>query len=212
MIAFDDRDAGEVAGPAEPPSAAAQAPASPRLDLAYVADALPKLGTVLWLERGSFAPKATARVHAGDVVLLDHPAIGVLARCTDVAIHEAVTPNGPREWLAFDDAGGEARAKVFLLPDSDYLAWDEMAARCRCAPVAAAPTRWSAHGAFLRNAIARLAGAWRARLLVFDQRRLPWLRTLDAHAPLRISLLGLELARAIARDEGAQFVSPLYSA
>jgi len=74
------------------------------------------------------------------------------------------------------------------------------------------PTRWSAHGAFLRHAFARLAGGWRARLLAFEQRRRPWLHTLDAHAPLRISLLGLELARAIARDEGAELVSPLYAA
>ncbi|HEY6942878.1 hypothetical protein [Dokdonella sp.] len=208
MIAFDDDRTARV-----PPHAEPRFPAtpSPRLDLARLADALPKLGPVLWLERGPSAPEAAVSARAGDVVLLDHPALGVLARCTEVAIHEAVTPNGPREWLAFDDAGGQARAKLFLLPDSDFLAWDTMAAR-GCAPSRTAPTRWSAHRAFLRNAFARLAGAWRARLLEFDQRRLPWLRTLDAHAPLRISLLGLEFARTIARDEGAQFVSPLYAA
>jgi hypothetical protein len=36
--------------------------------------------------------------------------------------------------------------------------------------------------------------------------------TLDARPPLRISLLGLDLARAIARDEGAELVSPLHAA
>jgi hypothetical protein len=35
--------------------------------------------------------------------------------------------------------------------------------------------------------------------------------TLDARPPLRLSLLGLDLAHAIARSEGAELVTPLYS-
>jgi len=193
------------------PHSPPQAPAPRGLDLARLADLLPKLGTVLWLERRAPAVAVGGAPPRG-LVLLDHPALAVLARCSDVTVREAVTPNGPREWLAFEAADGEARAKLFLLPDSDYLAWDEMAAQCRSVPAGDVPTRWSAHGAFLRHAFARLAGGWRARLLAFEQRRRPWLHTLDAHAPLRISLLGLELARAIARDEGAELVSPLYAA
>jgi len=71
---------------------------------------------------------------------------------------------------------------------------------------------WQPHGAFLRSAWARLGAGWRARLLTFDLKKLPWLRTLNAQPPLRISLLGLELARVIARAEGAELVSPLHSA
>jgi len=49
-------------------------------------------------------------------------------------------------------------------------------------------------------------------VLRFEAGRLPWLRTLNAQPPLRLSLIGLELARAIARGEGAELVTPLHSA
>lgn len=184
-----------------------------QLDLERLADALPKLGTVLWLDRRT--PRTTgARPASGPrgVILLDHPALAVLGHCTTALAHTAVTPAGPREWLCFGNRDGEPQAKLFLLPDTDYLAWDEMTAACRLSSTTAPASRWNAHGAFLRSAIARLGSAWRARLLTFELRRLPWLHTLDARAPLRISLLGLELARAIARDEAAELVSPLHSA
>lgn len=196
---------------ATPP--AREATAAAALDLPRMADALPKLGAVLWLDRRVWrAAPPHATIGSRGVLLLDHPALGVLGRCTTVAAHTAVTPHGPREWLCFRDDAGDAQGKLFLLPDTDYLAWDEMAAASRLAPVATAPQRWQAHGAFLRGALSRLGGGWRARLLTFDLRRLPWLRTLSARPPLRISLLGLELARAIARAEGAELISPLHSA
>jgi hypothetical protein len=53
--------------------------------------------------------------------------------------------------------------------------------------------------------LARFGAHWNARVLTFQHRRLPWLQTLDARPPLRLSLLGHELARAIARGEGADF-------
>ncbi|TCO43368.1 hypothetical protein [Dokdonella fugitiva] len=213
MSSFDDRSDADGCLPHEGPPYAPPAVCTSRgLDLARLADALPKLGTVLWLERRPPAAAPAPGLLPRGVVLLDHPALAVLARCSDVSACEAVTPNGPREWLAFASADGEPRAKLFLLPDSDYLAWDEMTAQCRSVGSRDPASRWSAHAAFLRNALARIAGGWRARLLAFEQRRLPWLRTLDARPPLRISLLGLDLARAIARDEGAELVSPLHAA
>jgi len=200
---------GDVAAqPVSTPSVAAPA----AFDLACLADALPNLGSVLWLERrAAEAPRGRAP-NARGVVLLDHPSLGALAQCVEARAHHAVTPFGPREWWSFHGHAGDPLAKMFLLPDTDYLAWDEMSAACRLTPSSEAPTHRKAHGAFLRGALARLGHAWRARLLVFELRRLPWLRTLDACAPLRISLLGLELARSIARDEGAEIVSPLHTA
>lgn len=185
--------------------------AAPLFDLAVLADALPRLGSVLWLEHRGAArggqPSATPR----GVVLIDHPVLAPLARCASVRAGQAVTPGGPREWLEFRDAANEPLAKLFLLPDTDYLAWDEMTARCGFAPLASPPSRWSAHTAFLRSAFARLGAAWRAHLFSFELKRMPWLRTLDARTPLRLSLLGVELARAIARDEGAEFTLSLHS-
>jgi hypothetical protein len=179
-------------------------------DLPCLADALSRLGTVLWLERRERRPAhARVTIGAGGLVLFDHPALGVLGRCNAVTAHTSITPRGPREWLCFRDNAGDAQGKLYLLPDTDYLAWDEMNATRRISPQPEPTPRWHAHGAFLRSAIARLGTGWRGRLLSFELKRFPWLRTLGAHASLRISLLGLELARAIARDENAELVSPL---
>lgn len=181
-------------------------------DLARFAEWLPRLGAVLWMdrrERRHGALRATIGAHG--VLLFDHPALSALTQCVGATAHTQVTPHGPREWLSFRDAGGEAQAKLFLLPDTDYLAWDEMTAASDLAPVAAEPQRWHAHTAFLRTAFARLGSNWHARLLTFDFRRLPWLHTLGAQPPLRISLLGLDLARVIARSEGAELISPLHA-
>ena len=175
---------------------------APVFDLAALADALPRLGSVLWLEhRGAAGFGGPCATSAG-IVLFDHPALAPLARCTNARACQAITPAGPREWLEFRSAAAEPLAKLFLLPDTDYLAWDEMTARCGLAAVAPPASRWSAHAAFLRGALARLGATWRAHVFAFDLQRMPWLRTLDARTPLRLSLLGVELARAIAREHG----------
>jgi len=193
------------------PSAPTPAPSTTAaFDLVRIADALSKLGSVLWLERRERrVGQMRVTIGAGGLVLFDHPALAVLGRCSAMTAHTAITPRGPREWLCFRDATGETQGKLYLLPDTDYLAWDEMNAASRIVPQAESPSRWHAHGAFLRGAMARLGQGWRGRLLTFEFKRFPWLRTLGAQAPLRISLLGLELARAIARDENAELVSPL---
>lgn len=192
------------------------APAKPTpsaaIDLPRLAEWLPRLGAVLWLERRERRTPPRAQIGSRGILLLEHPALAVLGRCSEVAAHTAVTPHGPREWLSFRDAKDEVRAKLFLLPDTDYLAWDEMAAAAQLAPLREEAPGWHAHAAFLRGALARLGSSWRARVLQFELGRLPWLRTLDARPPLRLSLLGHELARAIARSEGAELVSPLHSA
>lgn len=185
----------------------------PRLDLGRLAEWLPRLGATLWLDRRDRrARPARSMLGADGILLIEHPALAMLTRCVAATAHTQVTPHGPREWLCFRDRDGEAQAKLFLLPDTDYLAWDEMATAAALAPTEEPPANWHAHTAFLRNAFARLNGHWQARLLTFDHHRLPWLRLLGAQPPLRISLLGLEFARLIARSEGAELISPLHTA
>lgn len=186
---------------------------SASLDLAMIAEWLPRLGTVLWLERREAAPSAPLRMNAGPrLMLLEHAAAGVLARCASLRAWSNVTPQGPREWLSLHQASGEIAAKLYLLPDSDVLAWDQMTAALGLAPVESTPLDATGHASFLRRALSRFGHRWQARLLAFDLKPLPWLHTLGAKAPLRISLLGLDLARTIVNDENAEWISPLHIA
>ena len=183
------------------------------LDLATLAEWLPRLGTVLWLERRDAVPGAPLRMSAGPrLLLLEHAAAGVLARCASLRAWSNVTPQGPREWLSLHQASGEVAAKLFLLPDSDVLAWDQMTAALGLVPVESGPPDAPGHASFLRRALARFGHRWQARLLAFDLKPLPLLHTLGAKAPLRISLLGLDLARTIVHDENAEWLSPLHVA
>jgi hypothetical protein len=182
-----------------------------RFDVAALAPWLPRLGATLWIERKCRRAHAPATVGARGLLLLDHPALTTLARCAYANAHVQVTSHGPREWLSFRDAEGTALAKLYLLPDTDYLAWDEMIAATGLAPPTKEPANWHAHAAFLRTALARLGAAWQARPITFEHQSLPWLATLGARAPLKLSLLGLELARLIASSEGAELLTPLHA-
>ena len=66
------------------------------------------------------------------------------------------------------------------------------------------------HATFLRRALSRLGHRWQARLLEFRFLQRPWLSVLDAQPPLRISLLGIDIARRIVHDENAEWLSPLH--
>jgi hypothetical protein len=186
---------------------------SAALDLSLIAEWLPRLGTVLWLERRESVPSAPLRMNAGPrLMLLEHAAAGLLANCASLRAWSNVTPQGPREWLSLHQVSGEIAAKLFLLPDSDVFAWDQMTAALGLAPVESAPLDAPGHASLLRRALARFGHRWQARLLAFDLKPLPWLHTLGAKAPLRISLLGLDLARTIVSDENAEWISPLHIA
>lgn len=194
----------------DPLPAANDAPSPVRDDdLVRLADWLPRLGPVLWIHRDPRPlPHERACMTARGVMLLDHPALSALARSTQVVAGSAVTPQGPREWLAVRDVQGRAQAKLFLLPDTDYLAWDRLLAdlgnRTDEEPIGSG-SRWQAPITYLRGALARLGTPWRASVLTVSVNRLPWLHALGARPPAAISPLGLALARLIATDERADW-------
>jgi hypothetical protein len=163
---------------------------------------------MLWLERRNPDPVRHAGV--GSLLLFDHPAIGLLSSCTALSAHHAITPQGPREWIQFDAASATVVAKLFLLPDSDVLAWDQMCSALRLTPIEQDTRDPPTHVNFLRRALGRLGHRWHARLLGFRFQQRPWLNVLDASPPLRISLLGIDIARTIVRDEHAEWLSPLH--
>ena len=207
----DSRESTPFARDSEAPSAFAgtrersKPSVDARFDLASFVTWLPRLGAVLWLDRPARRSYPRAMIASRGVLLLDHPALQSLARCDSASAHRQVTSHGPREWIAFHDMGGEPSAKLFLLPDTDYLAWDEMIDATGLAPsLVEEAARWYPQAACLRSLFLRLGAPWQAQALTFEHRRMPWLQALDARPPLRLSLLGHELALAIARNEGAE--------
>ena len=80
---------------------------TPRFDLVRLIEGLPALGSILWLERRTrFTAPSQASIGSRGILLLDHPALAGLDRCTDVTAHTMLTSQGPREWMCFRDAAG----------------------------------------------------------------------------------------------------------
>jgi len=153
---------------------------------------LPLLGTVLYLPmRGDASP--------------DHPARGWLAESEDLAplLHTqwllascVIGADGPREWLECVDAAGRLRARLHLLPDTDYLAWDVLLS-------AATPVHTPA---FRR--VQRPFRAEGARLLHFAQRRLGRMDVLGGRDAAQLSVLGHDIVREVVRAEALELVRP----
>ncbi|MEZ5460436.1 hypothetical protein [Dokdonella sp.] len=176
--------------------------------LLELAQWLPRLGPVLWLQQGHAGTGAQAGERHAPTGLLDHPASRVLSACALLHAHHAIAAHGPREWLCFHSSERIIQARLFLLPDSDVLEWDRMNAALGIVPTAADRHDPPTHSTFLGRALSRFGQRWQARLLEFrcpGQARLP---VVEARPPLRISLLGIELARSIVNDEYAEWVSP----
>jgi hypothetical protein len=145
------------------------------------------------------------------MLLLDHPACQVLATCTQLRAYHAIAAHGPREWLCFHAPNGTIEARLFLLPDSDVLEWDNMSVALELEPGAADRHDPPTHCTFLGRALSRFGQRWQARLLEFRCLQRSWLSVIDAQPPLRISLLGIDIARGIVRDEYAEWISPQLS-
>ncbi|KRG70120.1 hypothetical protein [Pseudoxanthomonas dokdonensis] len=110
--------------------------------------------------------------------------------------------DGVHESLRFEDASGQCCWRLFLLPDSDFLAWERL---LECVPrLAAGGARQSVGERLWQQLAGRLRSAgWRARVLRLHalsgnpgQPRL-------AASPAAISSLGAQTARRIAQSEGS---------
>jgi hypothetical protein len=107
-----------------------------------------------------------------------------------------------REALLFRDVAGRACWRLYLLPDSDFLAWDDAAADL---PVhRGAESRGGVWASLRRRWLRRWRGRWCAQVL-----RLQVLRDAAGHCVLladgaELSPLGHAHARRIAAGEGAR--------
>lgn len=146
-----------------------------------------QLGGVLYL-----APPLTKCVlgtPAADTCLVESADLAPLLVTRCVGLTCAVTAEGPREWIDCVSGEGDTVARIYLLPDTDYLAWDGLFADA--VPVDAPPRR-----APDREWLC----ASRARVLTFTCRRMTGFTVLGAR-DARISTLGHGVARDIALSE-----------
>jgi hypothetical protein len=144
---------------------------------------LPALGSVLYV------PAASGPLRGRPLpgLLVESVELAPLLHTRSLASVSAITPDGPREWMECRDADEHLLARLYLLPDTDYLAWDAL------------------HAAGAGKAAAARAGVpagqpASARLLRFRLRRHAGLQLLGAEAVDATSTLVRELAARIARD------------
>lgn len=149
-------------------------------------EGLGQLGGVLYLApRHAVAPDVAD--HSG--CLVECAELAPLLGTRHVGVTCAVTAEGPREWIDCVSGEGDTVGRVYLLPDTDYLAWDGLFADASPVP---APTRRVPDRGCLRDS--------RPRVLCFTRRRLAGFTVLGvSEAP--ISSLGRGVARDIAMSE-----------
>jgi hypothetical protein len=125
------------------------------------------------------------------------------AQAVHAEVRAGVDSDGLRESLLFFDGEGRCCWRLYLLPDSDFLAWDRLLATL---PLCRETPNGSGIGERLwRRLAGRLRGEqWNAsalRLHLLPAFGAP--RTLAA-SPISVSPLGAAIARRIAQAEGAE--------
>lgn len=122
-------------------------------------------------------------------------------QATSVRVRAGLDSDCLRESLQFLDAGGRCCWRLFLLPDSDFLAWDRLLSRW---PEEAGAESPAGVGERLwRRLAGRLRGEqWRAAILRLHELPGEGGRPVLAASLARLSPLGAATARAIARNEG----------
>lgn len=167
---------------------------SVRMAGAELATRLPLLGGVLYLP-ACHALRATCELPPGWLVTRE--ALAPLLHTAELRASCMIGADGPREWIDCLDSLGAFCARLHLLPDTDYLAWDALLAAGT--PLPAAPV--------CPGEVACKAAI--AQWLCFRIRRVASLDVLDAFAPGRLSALGRGIARDVARAAAVQLAPTL---
>lgn len=157
---------------------------SPAMLLRY----LPPLGSVLYLPTQS---RMSAIEEMPRGLLVARMQLAPLLQTHYAVAASTITSEGPREWIECVDRHGHQLARLYLLPDTDYLAWDALPAGAeattRPAPIHA---RWP-----------RNTRSVSAHLLRFHWRQLGGLDVLGAEAATQVSSLSRHLVEQVAAAE-----------
>ncbi|RDS82476.1 hypothetical protein [Dyella psychrodurans] len=149
---------------------------------------LPDLGVVLYLHATSSAVISEAHPPG---LLVAQRAFAPLLDTHWLCATSVVTDDGPREWWECIDRLGRPRARLHLLPDTDYLAWDAVTAphESDIGPSAGRPGQWLRPNS--------------ARVVSFSLCRFAGLYVLDYVPAASLSPLGSRVALHIANAESA---------
>ncbi len=126
--------------------------------------------------------------------------LGGWVRATSAEVRCGIDSDGWHECLQFRDRNGDGCWRLYLLPDSDFLAWERLQARL---PVfEAQPIAGEAVSSRLwRRLSARVGGeSWQSNVIRLHALGHP--QPLLAASPAAISPLGAEMLQRLARIEG----------
>ena len=164
-----------------------------RVSPATLLRCLPPLGSVLYL---SMQLRVSAIEEIPRGLLVENMQLAPLLQTHYLVAASAITSEGPREWIECVDRDGHLCARLYLLPDTDYLAWDAL---LDCAEPTTVSTIASMHGGLPRN-----SRSVSAHLLRFHWRQLAGLDVLGAEVATHLSSLSRHLVGQVA---GAEAVS-----
>jgi len=125
------------------------------------------------------------------------------ARAVRVESRAGVDSDGLRESLAFFDHEGRCCWRLYLLPDSDFVAWDRLLALLPSCEEAEAATGVGER-LWRRMAGRLLGGQWQACVLRLHAVPAGIRQPLLAASSATVSSLGAATAQRIARAEGAE--------
>ena len=149
---------------------------------------LPPLGSVLYLPTQS---RMSAIEEMPRGLLVARMQLAPLLQTHYAVAASTITSEGPREWIECVARHGHLRARLYLLPDTDYLAWDALPAGAEATTRPALMlVRWP-----------RNTRSVSAHLLRFHWRQLGGLDVLGAEAATQVSSLSRHLVGQVAAAE-----------
>jgi hypothetical protein len=130
--------------------------------------------------------------------------LGGWTQAAGAELRSGIDSDGWHECLQFHDRNGDCCWRLYLLPDSDFLAWEQLQSRLPAAEAMPGPSEAVA-GRLWRRLSARVGGErWQSSVVRLHALRHP--RALLAASPAPVSPLGVEMLRRIARIEGLDAV------
>lgn len=125
--------------------------------------------------------------------------LNALRHASQVCAECCIDDDGIRESLRFTDGDGSTCLRLFLLPDSDYTAWERLREGLPCVATEARSSACGRCSEFIRCLGRLLRGeGWMSSLLCIET-------GIDSGPRIgaaQVSRIGQEIARRIARAEG----------